>query len=64
MKIANVRCPIMGGAVDAGKVNAGLSREYKGQTVAFCCGGCPAQWDNLSEADKDAKLAKVLAPRQ
>lgn len=51
----NERCPIMGGAV-----KASLTRVYKGQTVAFCCGGCPAQWDKLSDADKEARLAKVV----
>ncbi|MCE5277837.1 MAG: hypothetical protein ABFD92_03620 [Planctomycetaceae bacterium] len=56
---ANDRCPIMGGEIEADKVPASLVRDYKGKKVAFCCGGCPAQWDNLSDAQKDAKLRGV-----
>lgn len=59
--VVNNRCPIMGGAVDPATVPASLTRQYKGQTVGFCCGACPGQWDKLSDADKDAKLAKVTA---
>jgi hypothetical protein len=54
--IANTNCPIMGGKIDPTKTADGLVREYKGKKVAFCCGGCPAQWDKMSDADKDAKL--------
>ena len=50
--VVNARCPIMGG-----KVADGLTRDYKGQKVGFCCGGCPSQWDKLTDAGKDAKLA-------
>lgn len=53
---ANVTCPIMGSKIDPAKVPASLVREYKGKKIAFCCGGCPAQWDKLSDAEKDAKL--------
>ena len=52
--IVNARCPIMGG-----KPVATLTRDYNGQTVGFCCGMCPGQWDRLTDAQKDAKLAKV-----
>jgi len=53
---ANTRCPIMGGAIDPANVTPELTREYKGQKVAFCCGGCPSQWDKLSDQEKDARL--------
>ena len=59
---ANGSCPIMGGKIKADKVAKNLIREHEGQQVAFCCGGCPEQWDKLSDAEKDAKLAKVLIP--
>lgn len=55
-KFANTHCPIMGGKIDPSKVSDSLVREYKGKRIAFCCGGCPAQWDRLSDAQKDAKL--------
>ena len=32
---------------------------YKGHRVAFCCAGCPAMWDKLSDAEKKAKLSKA-----
>ncbi len=58
-KFANARCPIMGSSINPEKVAKNLIRDYKGQKIAFCCGGCPIQWDKLIDADKDAKLAKV-----
>ena len=61
--IANARCPIMGSKIDASKVPAKLTRMYKGSKVAFCCGGCPAAWDALTDAEKQAKL-KAAGLRQ
>ena len=58
-KFANVKCPIMGSPINPDKVAKNLIRDYKDQKVAFCCGGCPATWDKLTDAEKDAKLAKV-----
>ncbi|MCE5327808.1 MAG: hypothetical protein LLG01_15485 [Planctomycetaceae bacterium] len=52
----NERCPIMGSTIDPDKVPASLVRDYKGKKVAFCCGGCPGQWDKLSDVQKDEKL--------
>ncbi len=52
----NDRCPIMGSTIEADKVPASLVRDYKGKRVAFCCGGCPGQWDKLSDAQKDEEL--------
>ena len=58
-KIVNARCPIMGG-----NPVAALTRDYNGQKIGFCCSGCPAQWDKLTDAEKDAKLAKAMAAGQ
>jgi hypothetical protein len=58
-KFANVKCPIMGAPINPEKVAKTLIRDYKGQKIAFCCGGCPATWDKLTDAQKEAKLAKV-----
>jgi hypothetical protein len=55
-KFVNTHCPIMGGRIDPARVPASLTREYKGQKVAFCCGMCPGAWDKLTDAQKDAKL--------
>jgi hypothetical protein len=46
----------MGGALDPNNVPQSLTRDFNGQKVGFCCPGCPAQWDKLSGAEKDAKL--------
>ena len=54
---ANAKCPIMGSVIDPEKVTADLTKEFKGENVAFCCAGCPAQWDKLTDAEKTAKLA-------
>jgi hypothetical protein len=58
-KFVNDRCPILGSPIDPDKVPANLIRDYKGQKVAFCCAGCPAEWDKLTDAQKQAKLDKV-----
>ena len=55
----NVKCPIMGGAIDPAKVKPELVREFAGGKVAFCCAGCLGPWDKLSDKDKAAKLLAV-----
>ncbi len=55
----NVTCPMMGSPIDPNNVTPELVRMHKGKKVAFCCGGCPAAWDKLSEAQKEAKLQKA-----
>ena len=52
----NVTCPMMGSPIDPNNVAPELVRMYKGEKVAFCCGGCPVAWDKLPEAQKEAKL--------
>ncbi len=58
-QFANNLCPIMGSPINPEKVTKNLIRDYKGQKVAFCCAGCPAAWDKFTDAQKQAKLAKV-----
>jgi hypothetical protein len=58
-KFANTRCPIMGSTIMPDKVTNELTRDYKNQKVAFCCAGCPAMWDKLSDTEKDTKLASA-----
>jgi len=55
----NARCPMMGNDIDPANVPAHLTRMHKGKKVGFCCGGCPAAWDALSDAEKEAKLTKA-----
>lgn len=58
-KFVNNKCPIMGTTIEPENVTEDLIREYKGQKVAFCCKMCPAEWDKLSDAEKEAKLSQV-----
>jgi len=55
-QLANTRCPIMSSAINSKIIAANLTRDYKGQKIGFCCGGCPAAWDELSDEQKQAKL--------
>lgn len=54
--VVNSHCPMMGNAINSSKVAPGLTREYNGQKIGFCCGGCPAAWDKLTPEQKDTKL--------
>lgn len=56
----NNRCPIMNSPIQPDRVKENLVREFQGQKVAFCCGGCPSAWDQLSDSQKQQKLSKVL----
>ena len=47
----NTMCPIGGHEVDTAVV-----REWKGQTIAFCCDHCTAKWDKMADAEKDGVL--------
>lgn len=53
----NDTCPIGKEPVEA---DGGVA-EYKGEKVGFCCPGCKAGWEEMSEADKDAFIAKAKA---
>jgi hypothetical protein len=57
----NGTCPIMGNAIDPAKVPVSLTRDFNGQKVGFCCGGCPPAWDKLTDDQKAAKFAAVMA---
>lgn len=56
---ANATCPMMPNKIDPDKVTPELTRQFQGKKVAFCCGGCPGKWDELSDEEKAAKLAQV-----
>ncbi len=58
-KFVNSKCPIWEIPIEPDKVTKDLIRDYKGQKVAFCCADCPPKWDKLSDAQRDAKLAKA-----
>jgi hypothetical protein len=58
-RFLNDRCPIQGTKINPATVPAELTRVYGQGKVAFCCAGCPDQWDRLPEAQKAAKLREV-----
>jgi len=40
-------------------ISKGVTTEYKGMKVGFCCPGCVAKFNKMTDADKVANLAKV-----
>jgi hypothetical protein len=54
MGALNDTCPVMGGAVDPEAETAA----YHGYEIGFCCNGCKAKWDQMSESAKQAFVAK------
>ena len=56
----NTRCPIMTqNEIDPAQVTPNLVTTFRGEKVAFCCAGCPAQWNAMTDEQKLAALAKV-----
>jgi len=58
--IVNALCPIMGSKIKLDKLKPSLIREWQDQQVGFCCPGCLAPWDKLSDAEKSKKLHASL----
>lgn len=56
----NSSCPFMGREIDPENVPASLTRYHNGRKIGFCCGGCPKQWDRLSDEQKDSKLQEMM----
>lgn len=46
---------------NADPVDPSLVREWKGQKIGFCCKGCLPQWDKMTDAEKDAAVARAVA---
>jgi len=51
----NDRCPIAGQPVDL----AADTAEWQGGTVGFCCNGCAARWDDMSDDERAARIART-----
>ena len=51
---ANAKCPIMGG-----KPKAELTANYEGETIGFCCDGCPEKWSAMPAEQQAVAFAKV-----
>ena len=52
MGVMNSKCPISGEEIDPQ-----VTADYNGGKVGFCCSNCKGKFNNLSDADKAAKLA-------
>ena len=55
--IVNTKCPMM--PTRDVPADTELTRTFQGKTVGFCCAGCPAKWDALSDEEKATRLAAV-----
>ncbi|MGD9688703.1 MAG: hypothetical protein AB7K52_02920 [Phycisphaerales bacterium] len=62
VKVVNRVCPVVqGDAIPGGWAKKELVVEWRGQSVAFCCAGCKPRWAKMTDAQKDAALAKATA---
>jgi len=52
--LVNRVCPIKEGEVD----KESPTRQFKGQTIGFCCAGCEGKWDKKTDEEKMALLVK------
>ncbi len=59
-KSVNSVCPIMGMKFDPMTVPDNRLRDFNGMKVGFCSDDCPKEWDKLTDAEKQAKLDKVM----
>jgi len=60
MPTINDGCPISGKKIDMMNTPENLTTLHKGKKVGFCCPACPPAWEKLTDAEKDAKLEKVM----
>lgn len=55
MAFANTKCPLMGGEVDP----EGEYSVWDGKKIGYCCDGCKEKFDELTDEEKEAKLAET-----
>lgn len=55
MGLMNSKCPLM----PEHAADKTVTADYKGGKVGFCCKGCVGKWSAMSDAQKDAALAKA-----
>jgi ribosomal protein S20 len=60
MPCCNSKCPIDGNPINMKSCPKDCTCMYKGMKVGFCCKGCPAKWEKLTDAEKDAKLKDAM----
>ncbi len=59
--VINSLCPVSELTIDQAKVPKTQTRMYKDSKIGFCSLACPATWDDLSDAERDEKLKKVVS---
>ena len=50
-------CPIGGDPFDNTRVNASMTRTWKGANIGFCCESCISKYDKMDDAGKSRILA-------
>lgn len=60
MPAAVDRCPMTGKKIGLMSTPEDQTRLYKGRKIGFCSPACPPAWEKLTDAEKDAKLEKVM----
>lgn len=64
VRVVNAYCPVAGThPVDESgnkMTTADLTRRWRGQTVGFCCDGRPPFWDEMTDAEREEKLAAAM----
>ena len=56
MGAMNDKCPLTGKEVNKNAPTA----NYNGKTIGFCCGGCAAKFEAMTDDQKAAKVASVM----
>lgn len=54
MGVMNTKCPYSGNAV-----KEGVTADYNGAKVGFCCAGCQGKFAAMDDAGKKALMAKA-----
>jgi hypothetical protein len=55
MGLMNSKCPLM----PDHPIDPNVTADYKGGKVGFCCDGCLPDWNKMTDAQKDERLAKA-----
>jgi len=57
--IVNMKCPVMGTAMEK-EVDESMTRMHKGQRVGFCCDKCLKDWDAMNDADREVAFKAAM----
>jgi hypothetical protein len=58
--VVNARCPVVNrDAIPGNMAKENCVVEWRGQKVGLCCPGCAPNWAKMTDAEKDAALARA-----